>query len=77
MALIDGIIIKGGHIAMPEALQRQALQHLHVDHVEIEKETKLLACKSIYLIDKTLNIENHIKITLHVLIFRKHRWRKK
>ena len=56
MAVIDGIIMKGRHVVIPEALEQQALDQLHVNHIGIEK--KLLGCKSIYW----ANINNDIKI---------------
>ena len=37
MAVIDGIIIKGRCIVVPETLQKQAHQQLHINHVGIEK----------------------------------------
>ena len=75
MAVIDGAVLKGRHIVIPEALQRQALEQLHVNHMGIGK-AKLLACKSIYLTGMNDDIENHIKIVLHNLIFSKHSQRK-
>ena len=70
MGMIDGIILKRRHIdiVIPEALQRQALQQLHVNHVGIGK-TKLLACKSIYWIGVNLDIKNHINISSTCLDF--------
>ena len=40
MAVIDGVIMKGRHIVVPEVLQQQALRLLHINHMNIEK-TKL------------------------------------
>ena len=48
MAVIDGVILKGKHIVIPNTLQKQALEQLHINHMGKEK-TKLLACKSIYM----------------------------
>ena len=76
MAVIDGVILKGSHTVTPESLQRQALENLHVNHMEIEKKTKLLVCESIYWIGMNMNIENNIKNSLHVLIDSKHSYRK-
>ena len=45
MAVIDGIIMKSGHIIIPEVLQPQALDQLHINHMGIEKKTKLLHLK--------------------------------
>ena len=76
MAVIDGLILKGGHIVIPESLQRQALEHLSVNYVGIDK-TNLFTCESIYWTGKNNDIETHIKIALHVFIFSKHRLVKK
>ena len=35
LAVIDGIFIKGRHIAIPENLKQQALDQLHVNHMGI------------------------------------------
>ena len=69
MAVIDGVILKGRHIVIPEALQWQALEQLHVNHMGITK-TKLLVCEAIYWPDMNNDNKNHIKIALHILIFR-------
>ena len=42
MAVIDGVIMKGRHIVIPEILKAQALVQLHISHIDIDK-TKLLA----------------------------------
>ena len=47
MAVIDGEVIKGRHIVIPEVLQQQTVQQLHINHMGIKK-AKLLACKSVY-----------------------------
>ena len=39
MAVIDGVVIKGRHIVIPEALQQQALKQLHINHMGIKKQT--------------------------------------
>ena len=70
MAVIDGVVIKGRCIVIPDALQQQALKQLHINHMGIEK-TKFLVHKSVYWIDVNADIENHIKIVLHALIFSK------
>ena len=46
MAVIDGVIMKGRSVIIPDILKTQALDHLHINHMGIEK-TKLLACESI------------------------------
>ena len=38
MAVIDGVIIKGRHVVIPESLKKQALEQLHVNHMGIEKK---------------------------------------
>ena len=76
MAVIDMVILKGRHIVIPEALQRQAFEQLHINHMGINK-TKLLAYESIYWTGMNNDIENHIKIALHVLIFSKQSQRNK
>ena len=56
MVVIDGIIMKGRHIVIPEALKQQTLDQLQVNHIGIDK-TKLLVCESIYW----ANINNAIE----------------
>ena len=65
MALIDGVILKGRHIVIPEPLQRQVLEQLHVNHMG-SKKTKLLANESLYWIGMSTDIKNHIKNSLHL-----------
>ena len=55
LAVIDGIVMKGRCIIIPEVLKQQLLDQLHVNHMGIEK-TNLLAHKSIYWV----NINNDI-----------------
>ena len=70
MAVIDGIIMKGRCMLLYQRiLKTQALDQLHINHMGIEK-TKLLACESIYWVNINDNIENFIKIVLHVLHFK-------
>ena len=47
MAVIDSIIIKDRHVVILEMLKTQTLNHLHINHMGIEK-TKILAHESIY-----------------------------
>ena len=61
MAVIDGIIMKSRCIIIPEILKTQALDQLHINHMEKEKNPKLLACKSIYWAYIKDDIENFIK----------------
>ena len=76
MAVIDRVFVEGGHIVIPQTYQRQSLEPLHVNHIEIKK-TKLSPCKSIHWIGTNMDTGNHIKIALHVLIFSKCSQRKK
>ena len=49
MVVIDVVIMKGRHIIIPEVLNPQVLDQLHINHMGIEKKkTKLLAFKFIY-----------------------------
>ena len=60
MAVIDGVIMKGRCIVIPEVLQQQVLDQLHINHMGIEK-TKLLACQSIYWAKINRNIDQYIE----------------
>ena len=60
MAVIEGIIMKGRCVNIPETLKTQALEQFHINHMGIEK-TKLLACKSIYWVNINNDIENYVK----------------
>ena len=60
LAVIDGIILKGGHIAIPSSLRQQVLDQLHTNHTGIEK-TKLLVHESVYWSSINADIENYIK----------------
>ena len=37
IAIIDGVIMKGKNIVVPEVLEQQALQQLHINYKGIEK----------------------------------------
>ena len=76
MAVIDGVIMNGSHIIIPEILKPQVLDQLHINHMGIEK-TKLLVCKSIYWANINNDIESFIKIVPHVLNFSKNSQRTK
>ena len=56
LAVIDGVIIKGRHIIVPEVLKQQALDQLHANHMGIKK---LLVCESIYWVNINNAIENY------------------
>ena len=47
LVVIDGIILKGRHIVIPNSLRPQVLNQLHTNHMGIGK-TKLFACESVY-----------------------------
>ena len=64
MAIINGVVIKGRYIVIPEVLQQQVLIQLHINHMAIDKH-KLLAHRSVYRIGMNADIENHIKNFLH------------
>ena len=44
MAVIDGIMMKGRHVIIPEVLKVQVLDKVHINHMGIEK-TKFLVHK--------------------------------
>ena len=71
--VINGIIMKGRNIVIPNILKTQALDQLqldqlHVNHMGIEK-TKLLACESVYWLNINVEIGNHIKKCTTYLTF--------
>ena len=68
MAVIDGVIMKGRHIVIPEVLKSQALDQLHINYMGIEK-TKLPVSKSIYWASINNDVENYIKNCITCLIF--------
>ena len=60
MAAIDGIILKGRHIVIPDILQKQVLEQLHINHMGMKK-TKLFVHKSKYWLGINNYIEKYIK----------------
>ena len=60
LAVIDGIILKGRCIIMPNSLRQQVLNQLHTNHIGIEK-TKLLAHECVYWPSINADIEKYIK----------------
>ena len=58
--VIDGIILKGRCIIIPNSLRQQVLDQLHTNHMGIEK-MKLLACKCVYWYSINADIEKYIK----------------
>ena len=57
LAVIDGIILKGKCIIIPNSLRKQVLNQLHTNHMSIEK-TKLLAHECVYWPSINADIEN-------------------
>ena len=39
LAVIDGVIMKGRHVVIPEALKKQTLDQLHINHIGIKKQS--------------------------------------
>ena len=70
MAVTDGVCLKGRHIVIPNTLQKQVLQQLHVNHMGMGK-TKLLDCRSIYWPGVKSNFEKYIINSLLLLNFSK------
>ena len=68
LAVIDGIILKGRCIIIPDSLKQQVLAQLHINHIGIEK-TKLLACESVFCHNINTNIESYIKLYATCLEF--------
>ena len=60
LAVIDGVILKGRCIIIPNSLRQQGLDQLHINHMDIEK-TKLLACECVYWQSINADIEKYIK----------------
>ena len=60
LAVIDGIILKGRCIIMPNSLREQVLNQLHTNHMGIEK-TKLLAQECVYWPSINADIKKYIK----------------
>ena len=71
MAVIDAVILKGRCVVIPERLQKQALEQLHINHMGIEI-AKCLTYESIYWKGMNSDIEKYIEIVLHVLSFSRH-----
>ena len=61
---------------IPSSVLEKVLKKLHMNHIVIEK-TGILACKSIYCINMSVDIGNTVKIALHVSVSRQHRPRTK
>ena len=76
LLVIDGVIMKGRCIIIPKVLQQQALDQLHVNHKGIGEKKKFLACKPVYWVNINTDINNYIKISIHVLNSCQHSLRK-
>ena len=76
LAVIDGVVMKGGCIIVPQELKQQVLDQLHLNHMSVEK-TKLLVCELVYWVNINSNIENHVKTVTHALNFSRHSPRRK
>ena len=61
LAVIDGVILKGRCIIIPDSLKQQVLTQLHTNHMGIEK-MKLLAHESVFWHNINANIEVYIKV---------------
>ena len=68
--VIDGIILKGRCIIIPNSLKQQVLNQLHTNHMGIEKMT-LLAHECVYWYSINADNEKYIKNVLHILSFSK------
>ena len=60
LVVIDGIILKGRCIDIPNSLRQQILNQLHTNHMGIEK-TKLLTHESVYWSSINADVESYIK----------------
>ena len=76
LAVINGIMLKGRHIIIPNSLRQQVLNQLHINHMGIEK-TKLLACKCVYWPSINADIEKDIKQCTTCLEFQQMQLREK
>ena len=61
MAVIDGVILKDRCNMIPNTLQKQALDQLHINDMGMDKR-KLLACKTIHWPGINGNIEKHKRL---------------
>ena len=68
LAVIDGVLLKGRCIIIPNSLKQQVLTQLHLNHMGIEK-TKLLAHESVFWHNINAYIEAYIKLCATCLEF--------
>ena len=76
LVVIDGVLLKGRHINIPNSLQQQVLTQLDINHMGIEKMT-LLACKSVFWHNINSDIEAYIKLFAPCLEFQQTQPREK
>ena len=60
LAVIDGIVLKGRCIVIPNSLRQHVLDQFHTNHMGIEN-TKILAHESVYWSSINADIEKYIK----------------
>ena len=68
LAVIDGVMLKGRCIIIPNSLRQQVLNQLNINHMGIEK-MKLLAWECIYWYSINADIEKYIKHCVSCLEF--------
>ena len=68
LSVIDGVILKGRCIIIPDSLKQQVLAQLHTNHMGIEK-TKLLAHESVFWHNINADIEAYINVCATCLEF--------
>ena len=68
LAVLDGVILKGRCIIIPNSLKQQLLTQLHTNHLGIAK-MKLFACESLFWHNINANIEAYIKVCATCLEF--------
>ena len=68
LTVIDGIVLKGRCIVIPNSLRQQVLTQLHTSHMGIEK-IKLLAHDSVFWSNINADIEGYIKHCVTCLEF--------
>ena len=76
IAVINGIMLMGRHIIIPNSLRQQVLNQLHIIHMGIEK-TKLLVYKCVYWHSINADIEKCIKQCATCLEFQQMQLREK
>ena len=60
LAVIDGVVLRGRCIIIPQELNKQMLDQLYLNYMGIIK-TKLLMHESVYWVNINNDIENHVK----------------